>query len=268
MAFSDNEESVRLSQPTELFRFEYGIDQYLYYTHYHEDIALSATQVYKSTQIKRGTNASMTQTSKSDLTITVARDETISEIFNDDFTRVINLTIWRVQPDYTGSSNRIVTWSGRIVDYIYKDDELEIRTESVFTSLRRLGVTRTFSQNCPYTLFDNQCGATRGNYVHGMQIGTNDRKTLTVADAAGFENNYFGGGYLELNLSGKIQRRSIVSHVGDQIVLNYPLPDFDEGIQGIFYAGCDRQLGTCKNKFNNLLNFGGFPFVPTKNPFS
>jgi uncharacterized phage protein (TIGR02218 family) len=27
-------------------------------------------------------------------------------------------------------------------------------------------------------------------------------------------------------------------------------------------AGCDKQLATCKTKFNNVVNFRGFPHVP------
>jgi len=33
------------------------------------------------------------------------------------------------------------------------------------------------------------------------------------------------------------------------------------------YPGCDRVRATCESKFDNLDNFGGFPWIPTKNPF-
>jgi hypothetical protein len=33
-------------------------------------------------------------------------------------------------------------------------------------------------------------------------------------------------------------------------------------------AGCDRTRATCVAKFNNLANFMGFPYIPTKNPYS
>ena len=28
------------------------------------------------------------------------------------------------------------------------------------------------------------------------------------------------------------------------------------------YAGCDKLLASCKTKFNNVINFRGFPHVP------
>ncbi|MDG4870579.1 phage BR0599 family protein, partial [Guyparkeria sp. 1SP6A2] len=33
------------------------------------------------------------------------------------------------------------------------------------------------------------------------------------------------------------------------------------------YPGCDRTAATCNAKFNNLLNYGGFDFIPPKGPF-
>jgi len=33
-------------------------------------------------------------------------------------------------------------------------------------------------------------------------------------------------------------------------------------------AGCDHSVSTCAARFDNLANYGGFPFIPTKNPFS
>ncbi|WP_269915579.1 phage BR0599 family protein [Acinetobacter sp. HY1485] len=33
------------------------------------------------------------------------------------------------------------------------------------------------------------------------------------------------------------------------------------------YPGCDKLNTTCTDKFNNILNFGGFPFMPSSNPF-
>ena len=37
------------------------------------------------------------------------------------------------------------------------------------------------------------------------------------------------------------------------------------GDSGIIRAGCDGLVGTCKEKFDNLLNFGGDPFAPSAN---
>ena len=33
------------------------------------------------------------------------------------------------------------------------------------------------------------------------------------------------------------------------------------------YPGCDGQVKTCRDKFNNVLNFGGIPHMPNKSPY-
>ena len=50
------------------------------------------------------------------------------------------------------------------------------------------------------------------------------------------------------------------------IYLHMPFDDEVVGKQVIVYAGCDKTPQTCKNKFNNLQNFRGFPYIPVKNP--
>ena len=34
------------------------------------------------------------------------------------------------------------------------------------------------------------------------------------------------------------------------------------------FAGCDRSFSTCQSKVGNALNFGGFPWIPAKNPLA
>lgn len=65
-------------------------------------------------------------------------------------------------------------------------------------------------------------------------------------------------------------RRAIVSHDGQTLSLATPLPPGDyTGTAGrvSLFAGCDGELTTCKGKFNNVPRFGGYPYIPIKNPF-
>lgn len=48
----------------------------------------------------------------------------------------------------------------------------------------------------------------------------------------------------------------------------FPKNKLDVGTKLILYAGCDKLNTTCSTKFNNILNFGGFPFIPQDNPFT
>ncbi|MEW6169845.1 MAG: phage BR0599 family protein [Pseudomonadota bacterium] len=59
----------------------------------------------------------------------------------------------------------------------------------------------------------------------------------------------------------------IVAHSADSITLAAVPPGLSVGATVVLYPGCDHTLSTCESKFGNSANFGGFPFIPTKNPF-
>jgi len=59
----------------------------------------------------------------------------------------------------------------------------------------------------------------------------------------------------------------ITGHNSDVITLSAVPPGLAVGNAITLYSGCDRTLATCHSKFGNSENFGGFPLIPTKNPF-
>ena len=62
--------------------------------------------------------------------------------------------------------------------------------------------------------------------------------------------------------------RWITAHVGDTLTLSYPFKGMAPGETVSVFPGCDGLESTCRNKFNNVLNFSGFTRLPSKNPFS
>jgi hypothetical protein len=69
--------------------------------------------------------------------------------------------------------------------------------------------------------------------------------------------------------------RYIIDHSGTQLTLIVPLSDLTEDVNDssgdalvALYPGCDHTRETCKDKFDNLANYGGFPWIPSKNPFA
>ena len=66
----------------------------------------------------------------------------------------------------------------------------------------------------------------------------------------------------------------VIGHVGPTMTLAGRLPAVEEVIDdpgvtaGVEIApGCDLRRDTCVGRFGNLLNFGGFPDIPGRNPF-
>jgi uncharacterized phage protein (TIGR02218 family) len=45
-------------------------------------------------------------------------------------------------------------------------------------------------------------------------------------------------------------------------VLDHPGAALAEDAAFTIYAGCDKRLATCRAKFDNVINFRGFPHMP------
>ena len=62
-------------------------------------------------------------------------------------------------------------------------------------------------------------------------------------------------------------RHMIISDTGSGVELLYPVA-IEPGTEVLLTVGCDHSTATCAGRFGNLDNYGGFPAIPSKNPFS
>jgi hypothetical protein len=80
-------------------------------------------------------------------------------------------------------------------------------------------------------------------------------------------DGYYSGGMIEI---GSVLKYIIASQ-GATLTLMQPLGvNIDSnGSAATLYPGCAHNLSDCQTKFNNLLNYGGFPWIPgdRNNPF-
>jgi uncharacterized phage protein (TIGR02218 family) len=119
-----------------------------------------------------------------------------------------------------------------------------------------------YSPTCVHTLYDSGCGIVRGTYSVSGAVGAGSMAGLieTAVAAAGHVQGslVFTSG---LNANVRATVKSVVA--GASLSLMYPLPSPPSPGDGFNVAfGCDHTRGTCQGKFNNLVNFRGFPFVP------
>lgn len=124
---------------------------------------------------------------------------------------------------------------------------------------------RTYSKECDFSLFGTGCEVNKANFsvtlANNFTISQNGLSIISDK-LKEYENGFFSGGYVKyLN-----QHSYISNHTNDTIIIMFPLKNLHENDVIIVYAGCDKLIETCKNKFNNSKNYGGFPFIPSKNP--
>jgi len=100
--------------------------------------------------------------------------------------------------------------------------------------------------------------------VDGTVAAVSDT-AVQVAAAASQPDGYFVAGMLVTANAGS---RMIIGHTGINLTMVAPMPGLTAGMDVQLYAGCDHAVATCRDRFNNLTNYGGFPFIPVKNPFT
>ena len=99
--------------------------------------------------------------------------------------------------------------------------------------------------------------------VHLLGVGR--RGVQPDADQLGGRGSWHGAGLAQhasgLNTGIQTTIRSV--NPGVSLALLYPLP-YPVAPGDLFAAffGCDHTISTCQAKFNNVIHFRGFPFVP------
>lgn len=126
-------------------------------------------------------------------------------------------------------------------------------------------VVNVVAPTCRAILGDSKCRKDLTDFTFLATINTvNDFTTFTIDLPTSKEDHYFAYGNVEF-LTGKSSGlvQEIKDNTGNSIKLQLPsVYTFSIGDQVKIIAGCDKKKNTCKDKFNNVVNFRGFSFVP------
>jgi len=180
---------------------------------------------------------------------------------------VVSLVIYRRHTEDADAEFALV-WSGRVLSAAWNGNMVEVECEPITVSLKRPGLRRHYQKTCPHVLYGPGCRLVASAHAHtATTFGVNGLQ-LTVADFVGFVDGYFAGGYIEYTstIDGSTEFRSVVSSSTGVLVLTMPPLGLAGAGQVKAYRGCAHTVPACVS-FNNLPNYGGQPYIPTKNPF-
>jgi uncharacterized phage protein (TIGR02218 family) len=250
-----------MSLAAELYEFRVGNSVYRL-TNSSTEITYSG-QVYTPSAVARSNITYGSDPLKVPLTITLPKSDSFAFGFigyaPDDSATV---TIFRGE---VGGVTWTTIYKGRIVEAIASQNIFEFSCESIYTSIQRDGLQAKYEYSCRHLVYSSQCGANIETFTASGVVSNVSNTTLTVPAASSQANGYYSGGIIRSQEGGQ---RYILSHTGSTLVINRPWPTLDIGSGVFITAGCDRTKATCISKFSNGINFGGFPWIPIKNPFN
>lgn len=177
------------------------------------------------------------------------------------------LTIYRVHRGTDFATDFVTFWKGLVTNFNIVDNTATITVPSIFGDAMSGNVPSVYYQTpCNHVLFDSGCKISRAANTVTTTVVAVDGNNVQIASAGGWPDGSFIGG--EIADTTHNDRRMIVGHAADLLTINYPFSNLLVGTTVEVTRGCDHGYNSdCKNKFNNQINHGGFPFIPAVNPF-
>lgn len=156
-----------------------------------------------------------------------------------------------------------VCWVGSISSVIFpKSGEAELVCDSLSASMQRDGLRLRYERSCPHSVYDGSCGVAKALHATAVQV-TQLTGTHIQFDVAGIPDiSVFSYGAAEWQVDGTAEMRGIEVATGAQVELIGGTYGLAIGDTVTLYPGCDGLRTTCNDRFDNLLNHGGFSHMP------
>lgn len=260
MTYAAVETSDYSGQPVELYRFSQGTRKWLYTSA--DASFVYAGETYEPYPLKRGAFRQTQELSKSGLEINAPRDlPFVADSMASPLIGVVQLTIYR---RHRSDAEVTTWWRGRVVGVRFAGGETTISCEPLGTSMKRIGLRRPAQRQCPHALYGVGCNVSDAAFSATGTLLSHTGAMVTSGVFATQPNGWWVGG--KIVLDGVL--RFIVGHATDTLTLTAPVPGLAQDAGFTVYPGCDHTPQTCQSKFANILNFGGAPWFPIKNPFT
>lgn len=263
MPYDPLERSAAAGRPEELYEFTLA-DQSWRYTSASDNRYLNGFEFVPVRGLRRTALKQDKDGGDDGITLTMPMDQDLPWLF-----RIIvpARTIWlKIYRRHRGDGdNYQQVWYGRVRGCAWKGSKAMLECDGLNSLFKRAGLRLNFDVKCPHMLYGPGCNLNKDNWrLDGpiAQIGTNFVRSSAFASKP---DQWLRLGYIEL---GRYYYM-ISDHVGDRITTSVGIEynADDTPLVVTAYAGCDRLIDTCWDKFNNGLNSEANGWFPERNPF-
>lgn len=270
MSFEQLETSRARGTPIELFTFRYGqgVNEFYAFTD-HERAVIFDGVTFEPTAISRAAFVSQGNLDRQSLDVRLPHDSRVARLFRAwPPSSVVNLIIRQGHfDDETGDF--LVIWSGRVLSASFERFECKLTCEPVQTSMKRAGLRRNYQYGCPHVLYGSECRANAVAATRTPIVISASGSTIVLDPpswVSGGEQDHFVNGFLRWQSNTGVEIRTIIAVNGNVLTVAGTSPDLDPGTQIEAVKGCRHTMSDCADVHDNIHNFGGYPWIPTKSP--
>jgi uncharacterized phage protein (TIGR02218 family) len=175
------------------------------------------------------------------------------------------MTVQRVHRD-DPDQQAIVLFKGLVQSVSFQSDatKASLSVRPLTVGLSQAIPRFSYQALCNHILYDERCKVLQSLFQHTNTATAVSGDIVTVQALNTKGDSWADAGFAQL---GTTDFRLILEHTGDNITLLLPFASEVTGSVLDVFAGCKHDLATCKTKFNNVINYGGFAFVPLLNIF-
>lgn len=274
MTYEFFETSIEEATPVELYIFTLGTEIFRY-TSAEDDITISLPNpingVYSSITIRR-TNIQQSSDGNRTDSITIdlpSNNEVAARYVGVVPGQPLDIELHRFHRLDAPDPETVLAFQGvmQTVSFVEDGRVAKLQVQSLTKAKNREVPRFTYQAPCNHMLYDVRCkiSDTDAAFEKFLTAGAVDSTGtfITATGAAAFGADFFTGGFIEFDNDF----RTVKSQTGDVLEVFIPFVSTPLGQVMRVLAGCDLSITTCRDKFANVINYGGFPFVPTKNVF-
>lgn len=165
--------------------------------------------------------------------------------------------------DYNNTENNVLLRSGYINDIKISGNVFVAEIYNVLSAFNN-ALCNVYSMSCRANLGDKLCKIDLAQYTYSGKIEKVISKRIFFDSQISANNGHYKFGLVTFS-SGANKGLSfqIADHIRKEVVFTIePYFPISVGDTYLMIAGCNKSIDACFNKFNNVVNFRGEPYVP------
>ncbi len=172
--------------------------------------------------------------------------------------------------NWAAPENRVLTFRGTIGEIVRAGGAFQAELRGLTETLNQ-PQGRAYQRSCPAILGDGKCRFDLSQQGYATEVAVEsiaDNRLLSFAGLNAFEDRWFEKGRLKVLTGAAVGVIGIIKN--DRILDPGRTVELWQNIGPILAvgdvirleAGCDKRAETCRLKFDNFMNFRGFPDIP------